>query len=65
MQGAAASDKLEPCAVKVASTVLRGEGGGNTPLLPGTGGVRALNQSEGGISMGRAPDHAGFTLALV
>ena len=25
----------------------------------------ALNQSEGGISMGRAPDHAGFTLALV
>jgi hypothetical protein len=25
----------------------------------------ALNQSEGGISMGRAPDHAGFTVALV
>jgi hypothetical protein len=25
----------------------------------------ALNQSHGGISMGRAPDHAGVTLALV
>jgi hypothetical protein len=24
-----------------------------------------LNQSHSGVSMGRAPDHAGFTLALV
>jgi hypothetical protein len=29
------------------------------------GGHVGLNQSQGGISMGCAPDHVGFTLALV
>ena len=29
-----ALSRLEPCAVKVASTVLRGRGGGNVALLP-------------------------------
>jgi hypothetical protein len=29
------SDLLEPCEVKVSSTVLRGDGGGDTLVLPG------------------------------
>ena len=35
----------------------------NVGIRPVT--VAMLNQSHGGISMGRAPDHVGFTLALV
>lgn len=34
-----AFERLEPCAVKVASTVLRGERRSNTLLLPDLGGV--------------------------
>src|SRR5207247_2332508 len=34
----AVSDLLEPCAVKVACTVLRGGAGGDTRTLPGAGG---------------------------
>jgi hypothetical protein len=34
----AVSDLLEPCEVKVSSTVLRGGGGGDTLALPGGGG---------------------------
>jgi hypothetical protein len=32
---------------------------------PRAGLIPKLNQSHGGISAGRAPDDAGFTLALV
>jgi hypothetical protein len=48
----AVSDLLEPCEVKVSSTVLRGEAGGDTCFLPG-GWKRAIE--VGFMPRGRPP----------
>ena len=48
---------LEPCAVKVARTGLRGGGGGDIPPLPDGASLKSLNLSGGNPSTSVQVDH--------
>ena len=55
----AVSDLLEPCEAKVSSTVLRGEAGGDSRFLPGSGGRLPLPTRKRGATPASYPEAGG------
>lgn len=53
-----ALSRLEPCAMKVASTVLRGRGGGNVALLPDVDIFERRRREAGETDIGKARETA-------